>query len=66
MLYVAEGVYSAYKGERRSNIFSTQSSPPGRVLSQSGNGAEHSVGIIVLAPPATCCWPGAALRLPPF
>ena len=55
MLYVAEGVYSAYKGERRSNIFSTQSSPPGGVLSQSGNSAENSVAIMVLAPPVTCC-----------
>ena len=53
MLYVVKGVYSAYEGERRSNVFSMQSSPSGRVLSQSGNSAENSVAIMVLAPPVT-------------
>ena len=66
MLYVVKGVYSAYEGERRSNVFSMQSSPSGRVLSQSGNSAEKSVVVMVLAPQAICCWAGVALKLPPF
>jgi hypothetical protein len=66
VLYVAKGVYTAYKGKGCSDIFSTQSSPTGRVLSQSGNSAGKSVVVMVLAPQAICCWAGAALRLPPF
>ena len=66
MLYVAKGVYAAYKGEGSSDIFSTQSSSTGGGLSQSGNSAENSVGVMVFAPQAIFYWAGVALKLPPF